>query len=168
MRREYCQELKKIRRYTMVFIASMLTCFAPTISSAETINGTASVTIKELVQVSETQAMDFGTIYVQSGQAQTITVGTDGTLSTGENGQSGIFAATGVPNSAITISFSNSELRAGAETLPLKNFTHDAGASPKFNSSGALEFKIGADIEISQNQAAGTYTGTYQLSVNYQ
>jgi len=160
--------MKNAQRHTMVFIASMLVYFAPAISSAETINGTASVTIKELVQISETQAMDFGTIYVQAGQAQTITVGTDSTLSSGGTGQSGSFSATGAPNSAITISFNDSELRAGTETLPLKNFRHDAGTTPRFNSSGALEFRIGADIEISQSQGAGIYTGEYQLSVNYQ
>lgn len=112
--------------------------------------------------------MDFGTVLVQSGQAQTITIGTDGSISTGGNGQSGIFSASGVPNSAVTISFSDTLLSAGTSTMPLNNFVHDAGATPTFNGSGALEFKIGADIKIAENQAAGTYSGTYQLSVNYQ
>ena len=52
--------------------------------------------------------------------------------------------------------------------MALGNFTHDAGGSPAFDGSGDLSFNVGADLTVNASQAAGEYSGSYSVTVDYQ
>jgi len=77
------------------------------------------------------------------------------------------FSVTGAPNANLNITFTNASLTGDGDALTLNNFTHDAGSTPSFDGSGALVVSIGADLHLNNAQASGTYTGQYQMSVNY-
>ncbi len=144
-------------------------------SNAETINGSAHAQILELIQISEVRSLDFGIILTNNGLADTISINTDGSLTTGTSSshvgstvQSGQFTTNGTPNSTLTISFQDAVLSGGGSTMTMTNFTHNAGATPSLDASGILVFNVGADLSISDGQPIGDYSGSYQITINYQ
>tara|TARA_B100001989_G_scaffold249166_1_gene223991 strand:- start:4816 stop:5334 length:519 start_codon:yes stop_codon:yes gene_type:complete len=163
-------------RGTIYFLASFFACFFcyHNIAKAETAIGTALVEIKTQLVISEVTPMNFGTILVDE-NADTITLGLSnditisGTSSTvGSTAQTGSFSVTGTADSSVSISFANGNLTGTGNAMNITNFIHDAGSSPQFDNSGNLTFAIGADLQINNNQQGGSYTGTYQVTVNYQ
>jgi hypothetical protein len=52
--------------------------------------------------------------------------------------------------------------------MNLGTFTHDAGGSPAFDVSGDLAFDVGANLTVNATQTAGSYSGTYTVTVDYQ
>lgn len=142
------------------------------VSSAETVSGTASVEIRQPVALSQVQALEFGIISADA--ADTISVAPDGqfsslngaTLSGASN--AGRFSAQGQADTAVIISFADGVLSGVGDSMVIRNFSHNVGASPRFDTDGALIFNVGADLVINASQLPGLYNGTYQVSVNYQ
>jgi hypothetical protein len=139
---------------------------------AETATGTATAEIRQTVAVSQTAPLNFGIINTTS--AETITIAPDSSIST-LNGTSisgtpaaAAFSASGEPNNAVTISFTNGSIAGAGTPIPINNFAHNAGGSPTFAGDGTLSFAVGADLVINDGQAPGIYTGTYEVAVNYQ
>ena len=52
--------------------------------------------------------------------------------------------------------------------MTLNNFLSSAqGNSLTLDGTGTANFQIGATLNLTQNQAAGLYEGTFQVIVNY-
>lgn len=137
--------------------------------------GTASAQIVQSIEVSEVQDLQFGALSLQGTHGDVITLNTSGVISTstanivqGTLSQNAIFNAMGEPNALISLSFQNGFLTGAGSPMSIENFTHDAGASPQLNALGLLIFNVGADLEINDHQSVGNYSGTYQVTVNYQ
>ncbi len=142
---------------------------------ATSTTGFASATIAQSIQLSEVQSMQFGAVSLNGNQGDIVTLSASGNTSSSSASvlsegvaQNAVFTATGNPNTAVSLSFQNSFLTGAGSSMNINNFTHNAGASPQMNALGALIFHVGADLEINDNQAAGQYSGTYQVTVNYQ
>lgn len=139
---------------------------------AETVTGSASVEILQPVLVSEVTPLNFG--FISASNADTITLNADGSVSS-LNGANitgtltpGRFSAVGLANSNVSISFAAGTLSGTGDDMAVDNFTHNLGANPSFDSTGNLLFNVGADLEINDGQTPGAYSGTYQISINYQ
>jgi hypothetical protein len=65
----------------------------------------------------------------------------------------------GLPTSAITITDGSSH------NMAVNEFTSNAGASLL---NGEAIFQVGATLEVAANQAAGSYTGTFDVTAIYQ
>lgn len=141
-------------------------------ANAEDATGSASAEIRLPVAVSEVAPLNFGAISATaSADVLTLTPGglvssLNGAISSGSTPAS--FGVTGSPNSAVTISFVNGSVTNLGNNMSLNGFTHDAGVTPALAGDGSLLFAVGGDLNIGTSQAAGLYTGTYQVSVNYQ
>ena len=61
-----------------------------------------------------------------------------------------------------TVSISN-----GASSMSVGNFVSDSGLVLELTSAGLI-LNIGATLTIAPNQAPGAYSGTFNLTVNYQ
>ena len=82
--------------------------------------------------------------------------------------QFGTFDATGDPNAAVGITLPGSTtLNSGGNSMSVDSFTHDAGTPATFDGSGNLTFKVGAKLSVGANQAQGSYTGQYTVTVEY-
>ena len=82
----------------------------------------------------------------------------------------GHFRIAGIANSAITISLPSSVTvyNKGGATMTAENFTrHPATPNPVIESSGYLDINVGGDLVVSTNQASGSYSGSYMITVNY-
>jgi len=127
------------------------------------------------ITLTENTAMSFGTIGVVAGGG-TVKLSTSGSR-TAPSGfflsgttAAGKFTASGTSaaaNCAVIISFTAGSLTGSGNAMAIQNFTDNAGASPKLNSSGNLTFKVGADLVIGANQKGGAYNGTYTVTVIY-
>ncbi|MGH1403682.1 MAG: DUF4402 domain-containing protein [Alphaproteobacteria bacterium] len=144
-------------------------------SNARSIIGSASTEIRQAIHITENQAMDFGVLVMSNGNGDTLSLSPDGSI-TNTNGnvspigntQYAVFSASGTPNTPLSISFQNGSLTGNSNTITLHNFNHNAGTSPTFNNSGTLTFHVGADLEVNANQETGSYSGNYQVTINYQ
>ena len=153
----------------------MLTAVAFSASAqAADATGQASAFIQNPIVMSEDVAMDFALINADpSGDVVTLT--TNGGRSAanastfGGTSAAGVFSASGTPNAALSLSFSTGDVLQGpGDDMNLGNFAHDAGANPSFNSTGELDFNVGADLEINAAQVGGAYSGSYTVTLDYQ
>jgi hypothetical protein len=136
--------------------------------------GTATALVRAAITLVEDTGMDFGEITPNpAGDLITLTPAggvsaVSGSLLNGTAAAGG-FTSTGTALSAVTISFSTGDVLSGPGTdMALGTFTTDAGGSPAFDGAGDLNFDVGAQLTVGAAQAAGTYNGTYTISVNYQ
>lgn len=136
--------------------------------------GTATAVIRAAITLTEDQGMDFGIITPDpAGDVITITPAGGATAASGSSlagtPAAGGFTATGTALTAVTISFSTGNTLTGPGTaMPLGTFVTNAGGSPAFDGGGDLDFDVGAQLTIAAAQAAGTYNGSYTVTVDYQ
>lgn len=161
---------------TRMAIAIVAVCFSFAMMNnayADTATGSASVEIRQALTMSETQALDFGT--VSTNTADTVIISPAGIISSqnGSNilngtGSAGRFTAVGSTNAAVTISFTGGVLNGIGSDMSINNLVHDSGDTPSFDTDGTLSFGVGGSLNINDNQLPGIYAGTYVVSVNYQ
>ena len=58
-------------------------------------------------------------------------------------------------------------ISSGASSMSLANFINDSGTVLPLTPAGLI-LNIGATLTVAPNQAPGTYSGTFNLTVNYQ
>ncbi len=130
--------------------------------------------------ITQSKQLNFGAINVSTGNAvvnmsaqngnRTIVSGAAGiTLISSLPGNPAEFVITGQPNTSINVSLPTSTTLTGpGAAMTVNNFSRrPSGSSTNTNSNGNLTLTVGADLIINANQAAGTYNGTYTISVNY-
>lgn len=144
------------------------------IVKATTTAGTANVLLRAAITLVESTQLDFGTIEADVA-GDTLTIDTTGNVTaTGASVSSGTpasgaWTSTGDALAAVTISFSAGDTLTGPGTaMALDTFTHDAGGTPAFDGTGNLAFNVGANLTIGAAQTAGTYSGSYDVTVDYQ
>ena len=72
-----------------------------------------------------------------------------------------LFDITLPPNNTI-------ELTSGANTMTIETFTSSPSGSGQILFTGFSFVSVGATLTIGANQPAGTYTGTFDVTVDYQ
>ncbi len=132
-----------------------------------------TITVAAPISISSSGDMDFGTM-VPTGTAGTVTVTPAGARSAvnvdllGGVPSAASFDVTGDGNENYSITLpSSATLTSGGNTMTVDTFTHDAGASPKLPVGGSETFNVGATLSVGAAQAAGTYSGTFSVTVNY-
>ena len=74
---------------------------------------------------------------------------------------------TGEPGQAYVITLpASATLSSGGDTMTVDTFNHDAGGAPTLP-GGSDAFNVGATLKVGANQAVGTYSGTFDVTVNY-
>lgn len=155
--------------------------FAAAANAQASANGTATAVIVTPISIAPNATLNFGNIAVTTlGGAGTVTVSSAGarTKSGGvtfpaQTGSpiAGSFDVSGTANYtyAITLPANNTVVLtrvSGTETMAVNSFETNT-ASPQLNGSGNQTFNVGATLSVAANQAAGSYTGSYPVTVNY-
>ncbi len=124
------------------------------------------------ISISAGASMDFGTM-LPTGTAGTVTVTPAGARSSvnvdllGGVPSAASFDVTGEPAQTYFITLpSSTTLSSGGNTMTVDTFNHDAGASPRLI-GGIDTFNVGATLNVGATQVAGTYSGTFAVTVNY-
>lgn len=107
-------------------------------------------------------------IAAQTGLRSVVSGAANINLVTNPTPAAGAFTVTGQPNASITVTLPSSMTLTGSAggTMTVNNFTKYP-TSTVLNTSGTLTLKVGADLSINATQPAGSYTGTYSVTINY-
>lgn len=147
---------------------------ASTSAQAATASASASAVILEQVVVTKTSDLNFGTIAIGTGGG-TVTMGftSNRTCGTGLvcSGvvTSGAFNIQGAGNQNVGINSDSSVTLtrvSGTETMSA-SLTRSASTAT-LTALGAGSFQVGGVLTVGGTQVAGAYTGTFNVTVNYQ
>lgn len=166
-----------MKKIYLLAAVSVLTLGCAEVWAAETI-GTGNIKAKIVapVTVTESQALDFGTILAPTDSAKKVTIAAangarsadDEKMLVGTNtGKAGVFNVTGAENQRMTINLpSSTTLDGTGDSMKVDNFTSDKGTELTLTGTTGT-FQVGADLTVNQGQEEGDYTGTYQVTVSY-
>ena len=146
------------------------TAFLVSGERAEAVTGNATAQIAIPVTISESTALDHGTV-TASGSLGTVTISvagvrgvTGGVTELGGSPSQGIFAVTGEANNAFTTTMDATSSLTGAGDPMVATLTNDA---PSNLSSGSATINVSSSLAVAASQAPGAYAGTYSITVNY-
>ncbi|MEQ8410395.1 MAG: DUF4402 domain-containing protein [Erythrobacter sp.] len=149
----------------------------------DTASATATAEVLDALTLDRTSGLDFGTMVVDG--AGTVSLAADGTLDCSASdivcsGTSAVaaFDVTGTANKAVTINLPTGEIdlthpdltaaTADEHTIELDAFvSSEAGDEITLDGSGDGSFTVGGSIEFDGSEAAGIYTGSFDVSVEY-
>ncbi len=148
---------------SLVLLAAVICC--PAVGGAQT--------------VSSIQSLSFGAFVVAG--AGSLTVHTNGgrsstgsvyAVSQGGVASAARFNVTGTPYASYAISLpqdSDVVLSDGqGHTMALTQFSSDPSGAGVLAGDGSAQLHLGARLQVGQGQATGSYSGTFNLTVNYQ
>ena len=139
-------------------------------------NGTATAKILEPIAISAINDLEFGSIaagssvsdvVMTSGGVRSTTGNAD--LYTSDAGQQGTFDVTGESNHTYTITLPDNgdvTLTSGGNSMDVKDF-ESTPATGSLDAAGKQTINVGATLVVGASQAAGSYTGSYTVTVNY-
>lgn len=161
--------------FLMAMAAILMMSFSTPAHAQATDTGDITVTVSSqpITLANETE-LSFGTVFPY-GRAGTVRVTADGmTFPTDAHvstpGSNANWAVTGIPTAyyAITLPVDGAvSVSNGTEAMAVNHFTHSAGTAPRLDASGIDAFGVGATLEVGANQMAGTYSGSYSVTVAY-
>ena len=135
--------------------------------------GTATSTVVAPITIAAGDDLAFGSL-APTASAGTVVLSTAGArtntnvdLLTGSTVTAATFTVGGGASAAYSITLpTTATLTSGGNNMTVNNFVHSAGGSPTVDGSGSGPIQVGATLNVGANQAAGAYTGTYQVTVN--
>lgn len=140
-------------------------------ASATSATGNASATILQQISVTPGTAMAFGSI-APAAAGGAVVLQPNGTIPAvagfafGGSPSGGTFTVSGASGQPVNITFSSGDSLTGpGAAMPLGSYT-TSGAPATFGAS-AFTLNVGATLTVNANQTAGSYTGTYTVSVDY-
>lgn len=139
---------------------------------------TASANIVQPLQIAKTADLAFGNI--ASGTADgTVVIAVDGSrtstggvtlIEAGNVSNAASFDITGYADATFTIEVPASiviETEGGADQMTVNNFVSSLGANSVLDMNGESTLGVGATLNVSAQQAAGLYSGTFDVIVAY-
>jgi Mat/Ecp fimbriae major subunit len=157
----------------IALLGAAIAALASTGANAATQTATAEVDIIAAVQLAQNDGLDLGVV-ASSAVAGTVALPTTSNVRTCSAGVTcvgtalrGRFTVSGATSGyvvAISVPTSTT-LASGANSMTLSL----TPSITSFTSTGAAEvFYVGGSLAVGANQVAGTYTGTYAVSADYQ
>jgi hypothetical protein len=164
IRKTVCRSLAAVAAVAALGLAS-----DPASATSQT--GNASATILTQISVTAGTAMAFGSI-APAAAGGAVVLQPNGTIPAvagfafGGSPAAGTFTVSGASGQPVNISFSSGNTLTGPGTaMPLGTFT-TTGAPATFGAS-SFTLNVGATLTVNANQTAGSYNGTYTVSVDY-
>jgi len=153
--------------------------------NAQSAVANASATVKKALTIVKANDLAFGTFAGLNTTTSTVVVGISDarTGSTadilGTDAAAATFTITGEPSAIVAITLPSSDITiadlsgtspGAAMTIPSASFTTDASniaAVTLTEGTGVVTLKVGATLNVGIAQKAGTYSGSFAVSVNY-
>lgn len=129
------------------------------------------------ITITVVQNLEFGTLAGDGNSAGTATVNpvtgtktvTGGVYDFGGISNAAMFNVTGNALSPYSITLPASiTLTSGANTMTLNGFTSNPPLAGVFDVNGNATITVGATLQVAAGQAAGTYSGIFPITVDYQ
>lgn len=137
----------------------------------------ASAAAAAPLAISNSEGLSFGRFAAGSGGSVVIApsgarsvTGSAVLLSSGP-GAAARFEVSGDPDRTYSVTLpangAHSLSRAGANAMPLTNFSSSPGASGQLNASGKQTLTVGASLNVGPGQPSGSYSGSFTVYVDY-
>ena len=145
--------------------------FAATGAQAATASANAKAKILSPITVTKTADLDFGTI-ITSGTAATVTVSSagartcGGTLTCTNAVSAAAFGITGTTGAVVTLAADPSVTLNAAGGLTMTATLATSAATKTL--AGSDTFTVGGVLSVGATQGDGSYSGTFNVTVNYQ
>ena len=165
----------------MAFGMTLLPGIAFAAPGSSTSNGAAEAAVIQPLRISAITPLAFGqltrptaagTLVMAPNGSRTSTGGIIGSATIAQTGARGpgTFAVTGDPARLFTLSLPTTlTLRAGANTMTVNTFRSNwVSGTSQLSAAGTFALSVGATLRVRANQAIGTYTGAYAVTVAYQ
>ena len=136
----------------------------------------ASATIMATLTIANSIPLNFGvisagtlasTVSIGGLDVRNVATGDAALLSFGAPAKTGVFAITGTPNAAFSITVPAGPVALTGTTMTITGFTSDLGTTSTLSATGTQTLKVGGILNVGINQAAGTFSGNYDVTVNY-
>jgi Mat/Ecp fimbriae major subunit len=150
--------------------AALLGGFAASSAQAATATATARAKILKNITLAKTADLDFGTIIVGTA-GDTVVVSPAGVRTCAVVTCTGTptaaaFTISGTTGETVTIAATGSAtLTSGTNSMAISSYTTSAATRVL---TGTDSFSVGASLAVGANQADGVYTGSVNVTVNYQ
>ena len=158
--------MRNTLRFVAVGAALAAASFATSASAAASATATATAEILQSLTLTADTALDFGQIAANTGgtvkvNADSTVVQTGSVVWTGTRAPAG-FTVTGSKgaNVLVTLPTTSSTLYLGGNTV--------GGVVQLDGTTGQAQFNVGGRLTVGSAQTAGTYSGTFAVSVEYQ
>jgi hypothetical protein len=173
--------------YALLASAAALTVSVPAAAQANTASAVAKgVIVRPLVFI-RVQDLQFGRI-VPGTTAGVVVVTPDGNRTrtggitlVGSDHQPARFAGDGAPNQQVRIRMGSNSIQITGPGAPMTVSQFTIGSTPTNTvlstgwntftlggTAGIFNFPLGAQLAVNANQAAGTYSGTFSIELQYQ
>jgi len=171
------KNMKKIFVLIILFSGIVASSFAQ--SNGASITATSTATIITPISIVKAVDMAFGNIAI-SATAGTVAlppasspnrIPTGGVTLPAIAGTvtAALFDVTGAASTtyAITLPIIASQLSSGSDHMNIDAFLSDIGLTGTLSVGGTQSFYVGSTIHVAAAQPAGTYSGTFDVTVNY-
>jgi hypothetical protein len=173
-----CKKMKKMLK--LISAAIVLLLFSVSTYAQTTLAANAAAVIIEPITITQNSALNFGTI-MRGSTPSTVVVSTTGVRSLGSGdailsslapaASAATFTIDGSDGAAYTITIPTLavNITSGANTMSVDSWTSNPAApiTGNFPSPGTVSLSIGATLTVGAGQASGSYTGTFNVSVDY-
>jgi len=160
--------------FTMMIAASLM--FTTNVTAQTSENTDVGAKILTAMTIVESADMHFGTMTVPSGTAE-VDLAVGGTVSTlgaltllsqAPTSQAAAYDVTGDANATYTVTLpTNGTVSITDGTTPMQVIDFLTSTIVALDGSGDGSFTVGATLQLADAQPAGTYTGTFDVSVAY-
>ena len=162
--------------YFAYAITSVVAAVSWTPAQAATATATVDANIIQAIGMTTSNGISFGdisagatsgTVILTPGGASSATGGT--TINSSAPGNPSSFNVQGTPNASFSISLPISILLSdsASHTMSVDNFTSSPTPSGVLDGSGQQTLSVGATLNVSANQAFGSYSGQMAVTVDY-
>lgn len=156
-------------------LSAILPFQAFAVPSSESVSVNATATVVAPVLVEQTQAMAFGNIAKIGSGGGTVTTASGGTGSAGADfagtpaATTAQFGVTGTASTAYTVTSPSTVTlsETGGDEMTLTLSFASGSASRTTDGSGDDSFELAGSLAVNGDQAVGSYTGSYTVSVAY-
>jgi len=165
--------MKKINVLKLSIAAAMsVAVLGASVAKADSVTATANASIATALSVTEGTQVNFGKV-APSAAAGTVVLAVGGTTTdtnvtrlSGVTAVAGAFTLAGEASATYSVTLpASTTVDDGGNSMTVNAFTNNAGSA--LDGGGAGTFNVGATLNVGASQAAGTYSGSYAVTVNY-
>jgi Domain of unknown function (DUF4402) len=151
-----------------IALAAAVAALLPTSAFAATDQGEATAFVVSPITITHqvSAVLDFGAFAAAPGQVGVTAGGTGSTSGIVQLGtvSADAFDVTGDSNRSFSISTSSGSVGNGTDTM---TFITVAAANGLLDGTGNAAFSVGGTLTVAGTESAGTYTGSYDATVEY-
>ena len=171
------EKRRRLRQSGFIAVTAVLALASTVQAQQNTSSTTANATARIITPISITKSTDLnfgdvvptassGTVVVTPAGARSATGGA--TLGSSSSVSAASFTVAGQANAAYTVTLpSSATITSGANSMTVNTFTSTPSGTGNLGAGASQTLSVGATLQVGANQAIGTYTGTFSVSVAY-